>query len=274
MNKINYPFKDKKSTKILFITFILFSILLIMGSTFSFIYYSNNKSFQYLILGILAIVFSLLLILESIYLLVKKTILNEDSIIQYGLFGKNEIKFDKNCTILIEETTSNTSCKITIEYKSNNNSIIQTYNVDDYTLDSCLDVYQNYIKPLKDKGLNIKYSELLKSLFKAIEKKYFINDDNVKKLFVDLESENKEEIIKKRNKKLKSLNIAFIALEAMLIFLITLTSIKPLLNKGSSYSNSDIVFLIIYSILVIFVAIYIFYQKNKIKNKSDSNIKK
>ncbi len=274
MNKINYPFKEKKSTKIFFFTFIACSILLMASSIISFIFYSKKFEFQYLILGILSIIFSLLFILESVYLAIKKTITTDNSIIQYGIFGKNEIIFDKNCIVSVEETTSSTSCKISIEYKSGNQSIIQAFDVEDYTIDSCLDVYKEYIKPLKDKGLNIKYSTLLKSLFKAIEKKYFIKDDKVKQLFIDFESENKEEIIEKRNKKLKSLNIAFIALEAMLIFLVTLTSIKPLINNGSTYSNSDIVFLFLYGILFVFVAIYILYQKHRIKNKSDSDIKK
>lgn len=274
MNQINYPFKEKKSIKILFVVFIICSLLTLASSIFFFI-----KSFQaiyYIVLGIIAIVFTVLFVIESIYLIVHKTILTDNSIIQYGIFGKNEIVFNSNCNVEIEETTSSTASKITILVKNDKQSILLSNNVDDYTVDACYSFYVDWIKPLRDKQLKIDFSPLLLALAKSIEKKYSLSSNNdVNNLFVDYNPDEKEDIKARRKKKVKSLVITLVVLELMVIFLLVLQALKPIINKSENYtySTNDIIFMILYGVFFIFILIYMLYQIHRILNKKDKDIK-
>lgn len=57
------------------------------------------------------------------------------------------------------------------------------------------------------------------------------------------------------------------------VFLLLLTAMKPVVNEGYSYSTNDIIFLILYSLMILFILVYMVYQIRKLLSKEDSELK-
>ncbi len=274
MKYIVHPFKEHKSIKLSAILFSLAGILCLIGSVFTLLAkeFSNSKSAQ-IIIGIVLILFGIFFLLDTIHTILKKTIIDDNGIQEFGIFGKKSIKFNKDCYVYVEETTTSITRMLTLEIKKGDNSISYSYKVDDYTLDDCSFFFETILVPFKEKGCHIEYSPLLKKMNNVFEKRN--RSSSKEAMFEDFRPDSKDDVIKKRKKKFNSMVIVFIVLEAMAIFLLVLSVLRPVLDKekGETFTTNDIIFIVLYSLLALFILIYMSIQIHRLNHKKDDDFK-
>lgn len=270
----DYPFKEHKSIKLSAVLFALAGISCLTGSVFVFLAkeFSGSRAAQ-IVVGILLILFGLFFILDCIHTILKRTVIDDNGIQEYGIFGRKSIEFDKDCNVHIEETTTNISMMLTLEISKEDTTIAYSYKVSDYTLDDCSFFYETILPPMKEKGCRMEYSPLLKKMNSVFEKKKQVSSNEA--LFEDFKPESKEDVIRKRKKKLSSMVIVFAVLEAMAIFLLVLSILRPILDqeKGESFTTNDIIFIILYSLMALFILIYMFLQIHRLNHKKDDDFR-
>lgn len=268
---IVYPFQRKLSYRIFALSCLVVSLMSLAVGILFFVYGKGNRAGN-VVLGIFFCVFFLLSLLEGIHLLLFRVSSVEDSIVARSLFGKEKIGLDSRCLCHIGESSSTTSDLISVRLEKDADSVSFSYPVGDYTPEDCLSFYQEVFLLLKKHEVRMEVSPFLASLFKVISKKYF-TEDSTKGLFLGFVPDEKNEVRQKRKKKLFSLSILTAILLLMGVFLLLLTALKPIVNEGYSYSTNDIIFLILNSLLILFVLIYMVYQIKKLLSREDSELK-
>lgn len=268
---IVYPFQRKLSYRIFALSCLVVSLMSLIVGILFFVYGKGNRVGN-VVLGIFFCVFFLLSLLEGIHLLLFRVSSVEDRIVVRSVFGKEKIDLDSRCMCHIGESSSTTSDLISVRLKKDGDSVSFSYPVGDYTPEDCLSFYQEVFLLLKKHQVRMEVSPFLASLFKVVSKKYF-TEDSTEGLFLDFVPDEKKEVRQKRRKKLFSLCILTAILLLMGVFLLLLTALKPVVNEGYSYSTNDIIFLILYSLLILFVLVYMVHQIRKLLSKEDSELK-
>lgn len=275
MKYVDYPFKNHKSVKLFALLFLIAGIACFIVSAFFYLPTADIQRNIQIILGVLFDVFGIFFLIDSFYTFHHKTIADENGIEEQKMLSSKKIKYGNDCEVLLEETTTSISSRICLDIKCKEKEIVYSYPVQDYTVDELEMFYLTFVAPMKEKGCKITYSPLLKKIFRVINQKENpskYSKKSTENLFLDFKPEDKTEIKERRKKKTISLGIIFLVLEAMSVFLLIMTIISAMKKETDGLSANDIIFIILYSILVIFIAIYMSYMIFRTNHKKDDEL--
>lgn len=275
MKYVDYPFKNHKTVKLFALLFLIAGIACFVVSAFFYLPTTDIQRNIQIVLGVLFDVFGIFFLIDSFYTFHHKTIADENGIEEQKMLSSKKIKYGNDCEVLLEETTTSISSRICLDIKCKEKEIVYSYPVQDYTVDELEMFYLTFVAPMKEKGCKITYSPLLKKIFRVIDQKENpskYSKKSTENLFLDFKPEDKTEIKERRKKKTISLGIIFLVLEAMSVFLLIMTIVSAIKKETDVLSANDIIFIILYSILVIFIAIYMSYMIFRTNHKKDDEL--